>query len=115
VEGTMNVLKHHGVIAGQMGRTGRDAGVFVANSAHTILATHGGFVELLVKLNDKLEVGQRVAIQRNTFGEGVAEYTSTVAGEVCGYRTDATAEPGTPLVFIFYNNATHENPVDYSE
>jgi hypothetical protein len=115
VEGTMNVLKHHGIIAGPMGRTGRDSGVFVANSGHAILATHGGFVELLVKLNDKVDVGQRVAIQHNTFGEVVAEYMSGVAGEIAGFRTDATAEPGTPLVFIFYNNATPENPVDYSE
>jgi hypothetical protein len=115
VEGTKNVLKHHGIIVGPMGRTGRDTGLFVANSGHTILATHGGFVELLIKLNDKVDVGQRIAIQRNTFGEVVAEYTSGVAGEVSGYRTDATAEPGTPLVFIFYNNAPPEEPVDYSE
>jgi uncharacterized protein len=115
VEGTMNVLKHHGILAGPMGRTGRDAGVFMANSGHTVLATRGGFVELLVKLNDKVDVGQRLAIQRNTFGEAVAEYTSSVAGEVSGYRTDATAEPGTPLVFIFYNRTPPENPVEYSE
>lgn len=115
VEGTMNVLKHHGIIGGPMGRTGRETGIFVANSGHTILATHGGFVELLAKLNDKVDVGQRVAIQRNTFGEVVAEYTSGVAGEVSGYRTDATAEPGTPLVFIFYNDAPPEYPVDYVE
>ena len=115
VEGTKNVLKHHGIIVGPMGRTGRDTGLFVANSGHTILATHGGFVELLIKLNDKVDVGQRIAIQRNTFGEVVAEYASGVAGEVSGYRTDATAEPGTPLVFIFYNNAPPEAPVDYSE
>jgi uncharacterized protein len=111
----MNVLKHHGIITGPMGRTGRDAGVFIANSGHTVLATHGGFVELLVKLNDKVDIGQRLAVQRNTFGEVVAEYTSSVAGEVSGYRTDATAEPGTPLVFIFYNSTPSENPVANSE
>ncbi len=115
VEGTMNVLKHHGILVGPMGRTGRETGIFVGNSGHTVLATHGGFVELLVKLNDKVDVGQRLAIQRNTFGEVVAEYISGVAGEVSGYRTDATAEPGTPLVFIFYNKAPPEFPVDYSE
>jgi len=115
VEGTMNVLKHHGVIVGPMGRTGRDTDIFVANSGHTILATNGGFVELLVKLNDKVEVGQKLAVQRDTFGEVVAEYASGVTGEVSGYRTDATAEPGTPLVFIFYNNAPPEDPVAYSE
>jgi len=115
VEGTMNVLKHHGIIAGPMGRTGRETGMFVANSGHTFLATHGGFVELLVKLNDKVKVGQKLAIQRNTFGEIVAEYTSEVAGEVAARRSDATAEPGIPLVIILYHSTTPEDPVDYSE
>jgi uncharacterized protein len=115
VEGTMNVLKHHGVIAGSIGRTGRDTNVFVGNSGHTILTTHGGFVEILVKLNEKVRAGQRVAIQRDTFGEVVAEYTSSVTGEISGFRTDATAEPGTPLVFIFYNEKPQEYPVDYVE
>jgi predicted deacylase len=115
VEGTMNVLKHHGIISGPMGRTGKDTGIFVGNSSHFILSTHGGFVELLVKMNDKVKVGQKVAIQRNTFGEVVAEYTSGVAGEVSGRRSDATAEPGIPLIVILYNDATHEFPVDYSE
>jgi uncharacterized protein len=115
VEGTMNVLKHHGVISGPMGRTGRDAGVFVGNSGHTILATHGGFVEILVKLNEKVRVGHKVATQRDMFGEVVAEYTSEVTGEISGFRTDATAEPGTPLVFVFYNKTIPEDPVDYAE
>jgi hypothetical protein len=39
VEGTMNVLKHHGIVTGPMGRTGRDTDIFVANSGH---ATHAG-------------------------------------------------------------------------
>ncbi|MGA8097694.1 MAG: succinylglutamate desuccinylase/aspartoacylase family protein [Candidatus Cybelea sp.] len=115
VEGTMNVLKHHRVISGAIGRTGRDTGVFVGNSGHTILATHGGFVEILVKLNEKVQAGQKVATQRNAFGEIVTEYTSGVTGEISGFRTDATAEPGTPLVFIFYNETPREDPVDYAE
>jgi len=115
VEGTMNVLKHHGIIAGAMGRTGKETNIFIANSGHTILSTNGGFVELLVKLKDKVKVGQKVAIQRNTFGEVVAEYTSGVAGEVLGRRSEATAEPGIPLIAILYNDATHELPMDYSE
>jgi predicted deacylase len=115
VEGTMNVLKHHGIIAGAMGRTGKDTNIFIGNSAHSVLATHGGFVELLVKLNDKVVVGQRLAIQRNTFGEVVAEYTSGLNGAIMARRSDATAEPGNPLLAILYNNAAHEFPVDYSE
>jgi|GEM_PF-6833582 len=97
------------------GRPAATVGIFVGNSAHAILTTHGGFVELLVKLNEKVTAGQKVAIQRNTFGEVVAEYTSGVAGEVAGYRTDATAEPGIPLVMMLYQSAARENPEDYSE
>ncbi|OWV96187.1 succinylglutamate desuccinylase/aspartoacylase family protein [Rhizobium sp. R693] len=115
VEGTMNVLKHHGIVAGPMGRTGRDVSVFVGNSAFPILATEGGIVEHLVKLNDKVEPGQKVAIQRNSFGEVVAEYTSGVAGEITGQRSDAMSEPGNPLVFILFHKAASEGVESYPE
>jgi uncharacterized protein len=105
VEGALNVMKRHGIVAGPIGRTGKDTGVFVGNSIHTVLATHGGFVELLIKLNDKVEAGQMVAVQRDTFGEVVAEYRTQVAGEVAAYRSDATSEPGNILVFVLYSRA----------
>jgi uncharacterized protein len=115
LEGTMNVLKHHGIVAGPIGRTGKDVSVFVGNSAFPILATAGGLVEHLVKLNDKVEAGQKVAIQRNSFGQVVAEYTSGVAGEITGQRSDAMSEPGNPLVFILFNKATQEGVETYPE
>ena len=115
VEGTMNVLKHHGIVAGPMGRTGKDVTVFVGNSAFPILASAGGIVEHLVKLNDKVEPGQKIAIQRNSFGEVVAEYTSGVAGEVTGQRSDAMSEPGNPLVFILFNMPAPEGMEAYPE
>lgn len=103
VEGTLNVLKHHGIIAGPMGRTGKDSGLFVANSAHPVLARSGGFVELLVELKDKVVAGQKVVVQRNAFGEVVAEYSSGVSGEIVACRTDATSEPGNMLLTVLYN------------
>jgi uncharacterized protein len=115
VEGTMNVLKHHGILAGPLGRTGKDVGVFIGNDAFPILATHGGLVEHLVKLNDKVEAGQKVAIQRNSFGEVVAEYSSNVTGEVTGQRSDAISEPGNPLVFILFNKTTPGDVEIYPE
>jgi predicted deacylase len=115
VEGTMNVLKHHGIVAGPMGRTSKDVSVFVGNSVFSILATTGGLIEHLVKLNDKVEAGQKVAIQRNSFGELVTEYTSGVAGEILGQRSDAMAEPGNPLVFILFNEAKVEGAETYPE
>jgi predicted deacylase len=115
VEGTMNVLKHHGIVAGPMGRTGKDVTVFVGNSAFPILATAGGLVEHLVKLNDKIEAGQKVAVQRDSFGEVVAEYTSGVAGEITGQRSDARSEPGNPLVFILFNKPGSRDVQVYPE
>lgn len=115
VEGTINVLKHHGIVSGPMGRTGKDVDVFVGNSAFPILATAGGLVEHLVKLNDKIDVGQKVAVQRNGFGEVVAEYVSDVAGEVTGQRSDAMAEPGNPLVFILFNRPAPDGVEAYPE
>ena len=114
-EGTMNVLKHYGIVAGPMGRTGKDLDVFIGNSAFPILAIEGGFVEHLVKLNDKVEAGQKVAIQRNSFGEVVAEYSSSVSGEVTGLRSDATSEPGNPLAFILFNKTPLEGGETYPE
>ena len=115
VEGTMNVLKHHGIVAGPMGRTSKDVTVFVGNSAYPILATAGGLVEHLVKLNDKVEAGQKVAIQRDSFGEMVAEYASGVAGAITGQRSDAMSEPGNPLVFILFNKPGPEDVQIYPE
>ncbi|HTO63132.1 MAG TPA: succinylglutamate desuccinylase/aspartoacylase family protein [Bradyrhizobium sp.] len=115
VEGTMNVLKHHGILAGPMGRTGKDMTVFVGNGAYPILATAGGLVEHLVKLNEKVKAGQKVAIQRDSFGKVVAEYTSGVAGEITGQRSDAMSEPGNPLVFILFNKPGPEDVQIYPE
>ena len=115
VEGTMNVLKHHGIIAGPIGRTGKDTGIFIGNSAHAVVATSGGFVELLVKLKDKVEVGQKLAVQRNAFGEVVAEYTSGVSGEITACRTDATSEPGNMLVSVLYNRTPADGVDPISE
>jgi predicted deacylase len=103
VEGTLNVLKHHGIVAGPMGRTSADVPVFIGNAAFPIFATAGGIVEYLVRLNDTVEPGQKVALQRNGFGEVVAEYASEVSGEILGLRSDAMAEPGNPLAFVLFN------------
>ncbi len=106
VEGTMNVIKHHGILSGPMGRTGKDSGVLVADAMFPVIATHGGFVELLVELKQAVKAGQKLAIQRNAFGEIVAEYTAPRDGEIGARRTDATAEPGTPILFALFDSAT---------
>jgi hypothetical protein len=87
----------------------------IGTSAVPVLTTHGGFIELLVKLNAKVTPGQKVAIQRNAFGEVVAEYTSPVNGLVGGVRSDATSEPGNVLLFILADAAPVSGAATYSE
>jgi len=86
-----------------MGRTGKDSGLFIGNSGHGVLATRGGFIEFLIKLNDKVVAGQKIAVQRNAFGEVVAEYSSGVDGKVAAFRSDAASEPGNMLLTVLYN------------
>jgi hypothetical protein len=47
--------------------------------------------------------GQTVAIQRNFFGDLVAEYTVTTSGRVATIARDALGEPGTLIMRILYN------------
>jgi len=98
VEGSMNVLKHYGVIEGLMGRTSKEAGTFFGDAFEMIRSTTGGFLELLVDLKDKVMPGQKVAIQRNSFGDIVAEYTASVVGEVATIARDALSEPGARVL-----------------
>jgi predicted deacylase len=115
VEGTLNVFKHYGVMPGPIGRTAVDVNTYVGKNAAPVLTTHGGFIELFVKLEDNVTVGQKLAVQRNAFGEVMAEYTSPVNGRIGGLRTDATSEPGNVLAFILTDGATVAGPAVYSE
>jgi len=115
VEGTLNVFKHYGVMPGPIGRTAAETNAFIGKNAVPVLTTHGGFIELLVKLEDNVTAGQKLAVQRNAFGEVMAEYTSPVSGRIGGLRSDATSEPGNVLVFILADGATVSGTATYSE
>ena len=77
--------------------------------------TEGGFIEHLVKLNDKVQSGQKVIVQRNAFGETVAEYASPVDGEVGAIRSDTSSEPGNVLMFILFSRAPAAGDAGYPE
>lgn len=108
VEGSLNVLKQYQVIPGPIGRTTQEAGTFIGDQFETIRATTGGFLELLVDLKDAVVPGQLVAIQRNSFGDRVAEYRAGVAGEVASITRDALNEPGSRLMQILYRSAAFD-------
>lgn len=109
VEGSTNVLKHYNLINGSMGRTSKETGTFFGDAFETIRSTTGGYLELLVDLRDKVTPGQKVALQRNSFGDIVAEYEASVTGEVATIARDALCEPGSRIIQILYDSANSIN------
>jgi predicted deacylase len=103
VEGTLNVLKHYQIIQGSLGRTAQDVGTFFGNAFETIRSTSGGFLEFLVDVKANVNPGQTVALQRNAFGDVVAEYKASVTGKVAIIARDALSEPGSRIMKILYN------------
>lgn len=104
VEGSMNVLKHYKVIQGTIDRTSKEAKTFFGDQFEVIRSITGGYLELLVHLRDRVKPGQKVAIQRNSFGDIVAEYQANVAGEVALIARDALSEPGSRVLQILYDS-----------
>jgi predicted deacylase len=100
VEGGENLLAHYKMTDRPVGQTAKDRNVFRGNDLEDIGSITGGFAELLVKLNDEVKKGQKVAIQRNAFGDVVHEYTARVDGRVAIIGTDAIRERGVNIVMI---------------
>ena len=98
-----NVLADYGITGGKVGRSAKDSRAFFGNDLEVIRSSTGGFVELLVKLGDKVTIGQKLAVQRNSFGDIREEFTSSVEGEIAVLGTDALREPGAGLMEILVN------------
>ncbi|MER3435861.1 MAG: peptidase M14 [Leptolyngbya sp. ERB_1_1] len=104
IGGSMNVLKHYKVIEGSIDRTAKEAKTFFGDTFEVIRSTTGGYLELLVDLRDYVKPGQKVALQRNSFGDVVAEYQASVRGEVALIARDALSEPGSRVMQILYDS-----------
>jgi uncharacterized protein len=100
VEGIDNVLAHYGVTGRKVGRTAATVNAFRGNALVDVVADTGGFVEYLVALNDAVTEGQKLAIQRNAFGDVVREYTATAPGRVAIRGTDAIRERRSDIATI---------------
>ncbi len=114
VEGVTNVMADYKITADKLGRTAKDVNFFFGNDMEAIHAKTGGYVEMLVDLDDAVAAGQKVAVQRNFFGQVVHEYTAGVSGRVAIIARDALREPGTHLVSILTFGAGSK-PYDTSE
>ena len=106
VDGNHNVLVHYGVLPGPKRQTAADRDVFIGDDIESVQAVAGGFVTLLVKLNDTVAKGQKIAIQRNGFGDVVHEYLAPAIGRVAVIGTDAATERGGRIAYILVDRAS---------
>jgi len=114
VDGNMNVLVHYGVISAPMRPTSADTNVFIGNDLESVRGVAGGFLTLLVKLNDAVTKGQRVAVQRNSFGDVVHEYLAPADGRVAVIGSDAASERGSEILTLLVNRTDCGiKPCDY--
>ncbi|MGL6222869.1 MAG: M14 family metallopeptidase [Steroidobacteraceae bacterium] len=104
VKGVENVLSYYKMQDRPMGQTATDRNVFIGNQLVDMFAASSGFTEVFVKLNESVKKGQKVAIQKNAFGEVVHEYFAEADGRVAIIGTDAVRERGVDVVSILSNS-----------
>jgi hypothetical protein len=81
-----------------------DRNALIGNQLVDTFAESSGFTEVFVKLNEAVKKGQKVAVQKNAFGEIVHEYFAEADGRVAIIGTDAVRERGVDVVSILTNS-----------
>ncbi len=104
VKGVENVFSYYKMQVRPMGQTATDRNAFIGNQLVDLFAQNSGFTEVFVKLNETVTKGQKVAVQKNAFGEIVHEYFAEADGRVAIIGTDAVRERGVDVVSILANS-----------
>jgi predicted deacylase len=99
-DGNSNVLVHYGIVDAPLRPTAADVGAFIGDDLESVSAVTGGYVTVLVKLNEQVTKGQQVAVQRNSFGDVVQEYVAPADGRVAIIGTDAATERGGEILTL---------------
>ncbi|MGF1726871.1 succinylglutamate desuccinylase/aspartoacylase family protein [Photobacterium nomapromontoriensis] len=96
VEGIFNILKAEGLIAGVICESNVDC--YEGKEVISIRAVVGGFGLPQVVIGDKVEQGQLVAVQYDSFGGEIQRYHAPINGYVLSVNQDPMRESGTLLV-----------------
>ena len=72
----------------------------VCSKSYWLFTDKGGYLEVLVDLNQKLEKGQVIGILRNSFGEVLEEYVAPEAGIVIGKSTNPVNISGGRIIHL---------------
>ena len=72
----------------------------ICSKSYWLYTDKGGWLEVLVDLNQKLLAGQEVAVLRDAFGEIVKTYEAPEAGIVVGKSTNPTVLSGGRIIHL---------------
>ncbi len=100
VQGVLNVMAKMGLLPPDVAEPPRDPVVVKASGIVQVPAECGGLVELTVGLNDLVQKGDLLAVQRDAFGELLREYHSPVEGIVTTISTDPYRTAGQTILRI---------------
>ena len=95
VTGIFNILARHNVVTGEIAKI---TSCLEGKDIISIRAALGGFVLPQVKMMDKVEQGQLVAIQYDSFGDEIQRYTAPTASTVLSHNVESIRAPGSLIV-----------------
>ncbi|MHA7588924.1 succinylglutamate desuccinylase/aspartoacylase family protein [Vibrio harveyi] len=95
VTGIFNILARHDVVTGEVTEI---TPCLEGKDIISIRAELGGFVLPQVKMMDKVEQGQLVAIQYDSFGDEIQRYTAPTEGTVLSHNIESLRAPGSLVV-----------------
>ncbi|MEF1250603.1 succinylglutamate desuccinylase/aspartoacylase family protein, partial [Vibrio owensii] len=95
VTGIFNILARHDVVTSEVAEI---TPCLEGKDIISIRAELGGFVLPQVKMMDKVEQGQLVAIQYDSFGDEIQRYTAPTEGTVLSHIIESIRAPGSLVV-----------------
>ncbi|MEZ9233062.1 succinylglutamate desuccinylase/aspartoacylase family protein [Vibrio amylolyticus] len=95
-QGIMNILRSLEMIDGEVKPTKNSC--VEGEEIVSVRAKQGGFVICQVKLLDRVEKGQLLAKQYNSFGDEIEAYAAPIDGTVISHNVESVRAPGSLVV-----------------
>ena len=97
VLGLQNLMVHLGLLKGEVNLPTIEN---ICSKSYWVYTDKGGYLEVLVDLNQKLQKGEVIAILRNPFGEVIETYKAPEAGIVVGKSTNPGTVSGGRIIHL---------------
>lgn len=97
VLGIQKVMTHLGMFEGKVSIPEVEN---VCSKSYWIYTQEGGYLEVLVQLNQKVEKGEQIAMTKDSFGTIVQTYSAPESGIVVGKSTNPVAISGSRIIHL---------------